>query len=47
MAAQITTLGRGLTSEDIERTPPPIEGGGYELDEGELVYVCPNSLRQG
>jgi len=47
MAAQITTLGRSLTSEDLERTPPPIEGGGYELDDGELVYVCPNSLRQG
>ena len=35
-----------LTVEDMERTPKPIEGGGYELDEGELVYVSPNSLEQ-
>ena len=35
-----------LTVEDLERTPRPIEGGGYELDEGELVYVSPNSLQQ-
>lgn len=35
-----------LTVEDLERTPVPIEGGGYELDEGELVYVSPNSLEQ-
>ena len=35
-----------LTVEDLERTPGPIEGGGYELDEGELVYVSPNSLEQ-
>ena len=47
MAAETAILGRRLTSEDLERTPPPVEGGGYELDEGELVYVCPNSLKQG
>ena len=47
MAAETVTLSRQLTSEDLERTPPPAEGGGYELDEGELVYVCPNSLKQG
>jgi Uma2 family endonuclease len=35
-----------LTAEDLERTPRPIEGGGYELDEGELVYVSPNSIEQ-
>jgi Uma2 family endonuclease len=47
MAAETITLSRQLTSEDLERTHPPAEGGGYELDEGELVYVCPNSLKQG
>lgn len=35
-----------LTIEDLEHTPKPIEGGGFELDEGELVYVSPNSLEQ-
>jgi Uma2 family endonuclease len=35
-----------LTVEDLERKPRPAEGGGYELDEGELVYVSPNSLEQ-
>jgi Uma2 family endonuclease len=35
-----------LTVEDLETTPKPLEGGGYELDEGELVYVSPNSLEQ-
>lgn len=35
-----------LTVADLERTPRPIEGGGYELDEGELVYVSPNSFEQ-
>lgn len=35
-----------LTVQDLERTPKPLEGGGYELDEGELVYVSPNSLEQ-
>jgi len=31
----------------MERTPKPEEGGGYELDEGELVYMSPNSMEQG
>ena len=35
-----------LTVADLEATPRPLEGGGYELDEGELVYVSPNSLEQ-
>lgn len=35
-----------LTVEDLETTPKPLEGGGYELDEGELVYVSPNGLEQ-
>jgi Uma2 family endonuclease len=35
-----------LTVEDLETTPKPLEGGGYELDDGELVYVSPNSLEQ-
>ena len=35
-----------LTVQDLERTPKPLEGGGYELDEGELVYVSPNSFEQ-
>lgn len=35
-----------LTVKDLERTPKPDEGGGYELDEGELVYVSPNSVEQ-
>jgi len=35
-----------LTVEDMERTPKPEEGGGYELDEGELVYMSPNSMEQ-
>ncbi len=38
------TLLTVLTVEDLERTPSPIEGGGYELDGGELIYVSPNSL---
>jgi Uma2 family endonuclease len=38
---------KGLLSvNDVETTPKPLEGGGYELDEGELVYVSPNSLEQ-
>jgi Uma2 family endonuclease len=36
-----------LTVEDLERTLMPEEGGGYELDEGELVYMSPNSMEQG
>lgn len=35
-----------MTSGDLKRTPRPIEGGGYELDEGGLVYVSPNSLER-
>ncbi|HXJ91558.1 MAG TPA: hypothetical protein VMT20_01590 [Terriglobia bacterium] len=35
-----------LTVADLETTTKPLEGGGYELDEGELVYVSPNSLEQ-
>src|SRR5215472_3981750 len=35
-----------LTVGDLETTPKPLEGGGYELDAGELVYVSPNSLEQ-
>ena len=36
-----------LSVEEFERLPEPEEGGGYELDEGEAVYVSPNSLEQG
>jgi Uma2 family endonuclease len=36
-----------LTVEDMECTPKPEEGGGYELDEGELIYMSPNSMEQG
>ena len=32
--------------EDMERTPKPEGGGGYELDEGELIYMSPNSMEQ-
>jgi Uma2 family endonuclease len=39
-------LKASLRVEDLETTPKPLEGGGYELDEGELVYVSPNSLEQ-
>ncbi len=35
-----------LSTEEFERLPEPVEGGGYELDEGEAVYVSPNSLEQ-
>lgn len=35
-----------LSVLDLERTPRPMEGGGWELDEGELVRVSPNSLQQ-
>jgi Uma2 family endonuclease len=31
----------------MERTPRPEQGGGYELDEGELIYMSPNSMEQG
>ncbi len=36
-----------LSIEEFERLPEPEQGGGYELDEGEPVYVSPNSLEQG
>lgn len=35
-----------LTATELERTPKPMEGGGWELDEGELVQVSPNSFQQ-
>ena len=35
-----------LTATELEHTPKPLEGGGYELDEGELVQVSPNSFQQ-
>ena len=35
-----------LTTEELERLPKPEQGGGYELDEGEPVYVSPNSYEQ-
>jgi Uma2 family endonuclease len=36
-----------LTTDELERLPKPDQGGGYELDEGEPVYVSPNSFQQG
>ena len=36
-----------LSIDEFERLPAPEEGGGYELDEGEPVYVSPNSFEQG
>ena len=36
-----------LSIEEFEKLPEPEQGGGYELDEGEAVYVCPNSFEQG
>jgi Uma2 family endonuclease len=35
-----------LSIDEFERLPEPEQGGGYELDEGEPVYVSPNSLEQ-
>ena len=35
-----------LSIEEFERLPEPEQGGGYELDEGEAVYVSPNSYEQ-
>ena len=35
-----------ITAEELLRIPEPEQGGGYELDEGELVYVSPNSFEQ-
>ena len=34
------------TIAELEQAPRPIEGGGYELDEGELTYVPPDSAEQ-
>ena len=36
-----------LSIDEFEKLPVPEYGGGYELDEGEPVYVSPNSLEQG
>src|SRR5271157_1380229 len=36
-----------LSIGEFEKLPEPEQGGGYELDEGEPVYVSPNSLEQG
>ena len=36
-----------LSIDEFEKLPEPEQGGGYELDEGEPVYVSPNSLEQG
>jgi Uma2 family endonuclease len=36
-----------LSIDEFEKLPEPEQGGGYELDEGEPVYVFPNSLEQG
>ena len=36
-----------LSIDEFERLPEPEQGGGYELDEGEPVFVSPNSLEQG
>ena len=35
-----------ITAAELEHTPKPLEGGGWELDEGELVQVSPNSFQQ-
>ena len=35
-----------LSIDEFEKLPKPEQGGGYELDEGEPVYVSPNSLEQ-
>jgi Uma2 family endonuclease len=36
-----------LSIDEFEKLPEPEQGGGYELDEGEPVYVSPNSIEQG
>src|ERR1019366_6477666 len=36
-----------LSIDEFEKLPVPEQGGGYELDEGEPVYVSPNNLEQG
>ncbi len=35
-----------LSTDELEKLPRPEQGGGYELDEGEPVYVSPNSVEQ-
>ncbi len=35
-----------LSIDELEKLPAPEQGGGYELDEGEPVYVSPNSFEQ-
>jgi Uma2 family endonuclease len=35
-----------LSIDEFEKLPVPEQGGGYELDEGEPVYVSPNTLEQ-
>ena len=35
-----------LSIDEFEKLPVPEQGGGYELDEGEPVYVSPNSLEE-
>ena len=32
--------------DEFEKLPKPEQGGGYELDEGEPVYVSPNSFEE-
>jgi Uma2 family endonuclease len=36
-----------LSVDEFEKLPEAEQGGGYELDEGEPVYVSPNSLEEG
>jgi len=43
----ISTTRTLLSIDEFERLPEPEQGGGYELDEGEPVYVSPNNLEQG
>ena len=35
-----------LSIDEFEKLPEPEQGGGYELDEGEPVYVSPNSFEE-
>ena len=46
-AQDISLTRTHLSIDEFERLPEPEQGGGYELDEGEPVYVSPNSLEQG
>jgi len=36
-----------LSIDEFEKLPEPEQGGSYELDEGEPVYVSPNSFERG